>query len=297
MSLPHDGDAALARLQAGGVQYDEHRMLKPVLSDETVAKAAYSFGGCRARIDALRACSTQVLYMPGSYDLVHAGHAWHIEAAVERFGDAPVVALADDDELIAATKGPDRPVQTSERSPYALNWRLYELASIPRVRTSGFLPSPMATQEVAGTAVLESQCGPGRLEEILRDPPDHLAAMGYDEALNRVVHEYADLLTMMHRTPRGMVEAFKSGIHPWSIQAWQLYLHCYLGAGRYDAPMVRVMSHHDDAHAIQVAYLMHAAGIQTRYLHELELVSTSSLLEQHSKERLLEAKLRNYRSM
>lgn len=313
---------AAERLAEEGVLFDELLLLKPDLeyANAVRTKISTTLAEVRRGIDAARAAGRHVLYLPGSYDVVHLGHALHIEQAVRHYLALPehasltaekifVLTLADDDHLIASAKahkftgnGGDepfrRPVQSASEYCGArdvVNWRLFELASIPRVQMVGFIPSPVQAAALASTDMIATQRNPDELPALLAqfrsagDIPEH--DLG---SLEASVGQYRDTLRLLRDEPARITAAFNRRVHPWSIQAWQLFIHCYLGAGTYDAPIVRMMSHHDDLHGYQVGFLMQAAGIRTLYLHEESLVTTSGLLATHGAQTLLDAKRAHY---
>jgi hypothetical protein len=321
-SPEQDTERVIERLRQRGVLFDDLLLLKPDLEHATAIqeKISTSLQEVRKGIDRLRATGKRVLYMPGSYDMVHLGHAHHIQESIQRYlalpenrglaeDDVAVVALADDDDLIRSAKGSKhvdqggseifrRPVQSADEHDAESeigNWRLYELASIPMVDRVGFLPSPLRATELATPEILAVQRHPNfiaqgleRLQEWTIVPPQDATA------LSQAVGQYRDLLELMRADPSAVAAAFESGQHPWSIQAWQLFIHAYLGAGDFEAPMVRMMSDQDADYALQVSFLMHATGIATSSIPEESLVTTSELLKRYGPAQLLDRKRRNY---
>jgi len=311
-------------LRRHGVRFDDLFLLTPDLehAERVHNKISPSFAHTKRAIDRARHEGKHVLYVPGSYDLVHAGHAFHIQLAIEQYlaqshcagmdaSDLFVVALADDDALIAAAKASKyignggtekfrRPIQSADAQKIKRelgNWRLYELASLPTVNLVGMLPSPITVEDLAMEEILAAQCDREYLAEHFVKERDTGAILPVDqEILEQAIDQYDALVTMIDTQPAMVVSAFEQNTHPWSIQAWQLFNHRYLGSGTFDVPLVRIVSEEDVVYRAQVTFLMRVSDIEVFSISEPLLLSTSDLIAQHGSSALIAAKERHWAS-
>ncbi len=305
-------------LSKSGVLFDEHKLLKPDLAniEQVKAKIAPDLISCKKRIDMARQAGKHILYLPGSYDLVHLGHAHYIDEATKAYLSLPqntslseknitTLILADDDDLIFQNKkskwsgagGTElfrRPIQSKENNPslHLEHWRLIELASIPQVDIVAFIPSPTEGFYLATPEVLKAQKDS---QDLIKSLQDKSMVPADRETLTHSIADYETLKKLLLTDYSKIIEAFNSSTSPWSIQAWQLFIHSYLASGSFSTPIVRMISHNDSAYKDQVNFLMGEAGITSFYIDDETIVSTTDLLKEHGHEKLLELKLKNYK--
>lgn len=312
----------LDNLSEKGVLFDSFGLLKPNTVDAEIVqrKITPDLISLKKAIDALRTEGKHILYMPGSYDLVHAGHAFYIYQAIDMYLAMPgnahlsrkdliVLVLADDDELISNVKAKKwkglggsepfkRPIQSKESfgARSADNhWRLVELASIPQVDLVGFIPSPLQAEHLSSKDIISTQKTSERLRSHLDEFKNRTTISENDFAkLEKALVDYDAIIQFLENNHAAISEAFLTEGEAWSIQAWQLFLHMYLGYGEFKAPFVRIISHNDVAYKDQVAFLMEVSGLEGVYIQDESLISTTDLLAEHGHEVLIEAKLKNY---
>lgn len=293
-----------------GVRMDDLLLLRPDLEHRTTvqSKIVGTLAAVKTALDAARHAGRHILYLPGSYDLVHAGHASHIMQAIERYlslaeyrslarEDLYVVALADDDDLIAAVKAAkfigNGGTEPFRRPIRVASERLYELASIPMVDLAGCLPSPLRIGELPADSILRAQCRRSEIVSLVACAAREGGSASDDAViLTAALGKYDDTIRFTRTEPQVLVDAFRRRIPPWSIQSWQLFLHRYLGAGKFPAPIVRVISRKDAGYLAQVRFLMRAAEIDTLVIDEVPVTTTTELLQRHGLERLAAAKHR-----
>jgi hypothetical protein len=314
----------LNNLTQAGVLIDEYGLLKPNLEELEVIqnKIIPDLIVVKKLIDQLRSEGKHIVYLPGSYDLIHAGHAFYVYKSIEWYLSLPgnenlsrkdlaVLLLVDDDDLISQTKiskwvgkgGKElfqRPIQSTKafqnlREEY--NWRLLELASIPAVDIVGFIPSPLNGAYLGALEVVSAQKSFSDLELKLDEFNKQVAIPEKDtEALRAALREHESLVQMFVNDYSQIVSAFTESQSEWSIQSWQLFIHSYLALGNFPAPFVRIVSHNDSAYKYQVNFLMEVSGIQNIYINDEPMVSTTELLEKYGHEELLNAKKKNYKN-
>lgn len=313
----------LENLSKKGVLFDSFGLLKPNLIDSELIKQKISpdLIHLKSVIDELRKSGKHILYMPGSYDLVHASHAFYVDQAIDMYlalsensdltrKDLLVLVLADDDELISNVKASKweglggkepfkRPLQsknayTLESNDY--HWRLVELASIPHVDLVGFIPSPLHAKNLSSEHIISTQKSSEYLKNYLTEFKQRTSISDGDCAkLEKGIQNYEILMRSLVGNYSEVIEAFENKRENWSIQSWHLFLHMYLGYGKFKTPFVRIISNNDIAYKDQVAFLMEVSGVEAVYIQDESLISTTDLLAEHGHEVLIEAKLKNYR--
>lgn len=305
-----------------GVLIDDYGLIKPdIKNSETIQKKIYpELVSLKKEIDRLRLEGKHILYMPGSYDLIHAGHAYFIYRAMSWYlsipknssvkrSDLVVLILADDDSMIANIKASKwignggneefkRPIQSSSitcPTPNNENWRLFELASIPEVDLVAFIPSPKNGEYLSKKEILETQSTKENLDNFLREFLNSREISPRDtEKLKNTVEKFEDLVKTFSENYEGIVKDFEGPKKIWSVQGWQLFLHSFLGFGNFQTPFIRIVSTNDISYKDQVDFLMSASGLKIKYIEDETILSTTKLLETNSCEELIEAKKKNY---
>jgi hypothetical protein len=265
------------------------------------AKIARDLPEVAAKITVARADGRDVIYLPGSYDLVHLGHLSYVEQAAEHYlvearaqgravtrEDLYIVMLADDDHLLRHVKahkhvehGGDetftRPIEVMpdghDRSP-----RLDALATLP-VDCVGFIPSPAQSGLPTPLALDLEAC------RKIVEPKDH--------------DEYDEILAAYEQIESWLGHEHNLATNPARVAAWQLYINLQMvGAVKIDLSPVaasgdcvtRVVSLHDGRYLDIVVMISRWSGIATTIIEDVEVISTSALLKQFGPERLLERK-------
>lgn len=313
----------LDRLAGKGVLFDEYGMLKPDIKNLAAIqqKITPDLVTLKRMLDQLRGEGKHIVYLPGSYDLLHAGHAFFIEQSVDMYLNLPehaglkredvvVLVLADDDNLISRVKARKwigaggnepykRPIQSEETFRTVMgegHWRLFEIASIPQVDIVGFIPSPISAEHLGAEEVLAAQKNAAGISAALESFKSTRAISPEDiSVLEKSIRDYDSLIESFRNGHKEAAQSFSDQNSAWSIQAWQLFIHIYLGSGNFIAPFSRIISHNDSAYKDQVAFLMEISGLKGIYIQDESLISTTDLLAEHGHEKLIEAKSGNYR--
>ncbi len=312
-----------------GVVLDE-KLLVVADPNNLKAKIAKNFIETKKYIDEARRGGQHVLYIPGSYDLVHAGHASYSLQITDEYlrqhpeltrEDLYVVMLSDDDDLIStvkaykrkgySVKGDEefaRPIESSDAFTdiqIPEHSRLIGTASLP-VDLVGFIPSPKNMKDYAHELVKMQKLDTVKLNEHLdkfienrkpseTDVKELRAAIGSYEKLVHALGNggFNDVVEAFEALGKPFAEVDPTA--PWSIQSYQLFNHTYLAAGEdFNAPFVRVVSTHDDKYKDQVDFLMKMAGVHVEPITDIEVVSTTKLLKTFGPDELREAKRRHY---
>jgi hypothetical protein len=249
-----------------------------------------------------------VVYLPGSYDLVHIGHLSFIEQAkahalkgLKRHKpfatekDIYVLALSDSDALIQLTKykkhidhgGTEnfyRPIE-KDYDPRRRHPRLDAMASLP-VDLVGFLPGP-SPEENSG------------LPRIF--PLKEREGLEVVEELDVSERAKAKLRFAIDVSARRQQELTMTT--PFSIELWQLYLTLALTGKQHAAgdsllkpflpgTITRLISTHDSAYLDEVKCISAIAGIAVDIFTDMFAHSTTDLLREFGPEYLLESKKR-----
>jgi hypothetical protein len=314
-----------------GVSLDQYGMVVHNPELVTPERVGKNLVEAKKSIDEARKNGKHIVYIPGSYDLVHGGHASYAKQVVDGYLDAHkelkrediyVVALVDDDDMISTVKaykyqgfgGKEpfrRPIQSQkefEEVAREVNPRLADMASIPALDLVAFIPSPRNSEElIQAVKQIPLQDRKG-LENALRKFNEHTPLSEKDQKeLSEAIVGYEMLLDSINSDYDKVVDSFASladpdpakrpqGPSPWSVQAWQLLVHTYLGYTPNKVPgdFVRVVSDKDVLYKDQVTFLMGEAGIQVETIADVEVVSTTKLLTMHGPDILIKAKISHY---
>jgi len=259
-----------------------------------------------------RKLGLDVIYLPGSYDLVHVGHLSYVDQVVSHYleetarlgrnldrGNLFLVMLADDDQLIGRIKagkyignGGDelfrRPVEAGldehGRSP-----RLDSLASFP-VDCVGFIPSP-EVQNLPGSYGLDiSKC---------RDIAASISSSSELDHYNQILESYQRIEELFAHH-----ESLERAT--WSIAAWQLYITLQIAnpqpqdINTTPQPfsgecITRAISAHDKHYLDAVKMISRWSGVGVTVIDDVEAVSTTGLLQRFGPKTLLERKATSIR--
>ena len=318
--------ARLEKIQEAGIRLDEHQLVIPDWNRTVRSRLAPTLNDIRGRIIESLRQGQHVLYVPGSYDLVHAGHASYILEGIETYlkqegitrDQLYVVALADDDELIRAVKPPHfkamsrnqasvgdehpRPIEcdelfrfvTGSRSP-----RLIDLASLP-VDLVGHLPSPSHFEKTLHDPLFTSWLKRARcIAHMNGSRPESEDQKKLDMILQRIeTGRFAEILEDFSKTKYNLFAPHEQ--RRWDVGSWQFLLHLYIGDVHQSAdtrPYVRMISEHDVQYKDVVAESMRLCGINPHFVNDTPVVSTTALLAKHGWENLYRAKQAHFRDL
>lgn len=322
LDLPLEAFERIQELEAQGLQLDQYGLVVLRTGRAIEDKIAADLTEVRQRVGQALADGKHVLYTPGSYDLVHAGHAAYVMECVDLYleghpgltrDDLYVVALADDDMLVEGVKPVHllaaerwdkeheerhpRPIQRTDYFGHmtSIHPRLLDLASLP-VNLVGLIPNPITFgSTVLGTPLFREWLSRGR----------DVSAAGAEEDINvrKGIQKYKQLMQLLSSDDYGkVVESFNRArlnlgydkeTAVWDVRSWQLLMHRYLGdvqGGEFQERYVRLISDRDEKYKDEAAKIMNLCGINHMFLHDFHLVSTTALLEQFGWKVLLEAK-------
>jgi hypothetical protein len=319
-------DKAAQRIQEvieSGIEIDEYGMVVPQVGLSNIRdKITKGLVDTRTRLAQVLGEGKHVIYLPGSYDMIHSGHASYVLQGVEAYLDEHsrlsredifVMMLADDDELIEAIKpsylmdkpaGHPRPLENASIYEHLSNIhpRLMDLASLP-VDLVGFIPAPTRVGDLLGdwhfSRWMENSAG------FSGDVLHHLKNDSVSNEVRRTIAQYERLL---QKTKSGdfteVIKGFQTAKHSksynaetaaWNVASWQLLVHKFLGSvpgsqGFY----TRIISEHDIKYKEIVAKLMKVSGIDHLFVNDDLVMSTTSLANAFGWEELYDAKSKAY---
>jgi hypothetical protein len=297
-----------------GVDLSSEGLVLPDTNTATLDhKIAPDLSTVASRVTDARKRGLDIIYLPGSYDLVHVGHLSYVNQVVASYiegtakqgrnlgrPDLYLVMLADDDNLIERIKANKfvgnggtelfkRPVEAgldeNGRSP-----RLDALATFP-VDCVGFIPSPSA----------ESLPEPYDLNiPLCRKIASSVASGAELDSFMQILDTYEQIegLFANHESLEGA---------PWRIAAWQLYVSLQIAlpkAEEIKEPSVpfagksisRAVSIHDQSYIDAVKMINRWAGMDVMVVDDTEILSTSGLLQKLAPKTLLDHKASAIRS-
>lgn len=256
-----------------------------------------------------------ILYLPGSYDLVHAGHASFIHQALAYYmkesgckrEDLFVLVLADDDELVWITKSHKhvsqggnevfkRPLQSRENFPeLAVSTRLLDLAAISEVDLVGLIDCPLHADYLITSKILSaSWLKDGLVQPVMQLWLEGKASIRDIQELHIAAYNHHNFWRCLPHRFKKVKSDFKKGNWPmdrsknWSLQSWQFFIHCFLA--RDKGQIVRIISRNDKRYLYQVEFLMKEAGIEVIFIEDRSIVTTTELIERYGVKVLLRAK-------
>ena len=319
-------EQAFKRIQEvvnAGIVIDDYAMLVPNVKVASIQnKITNNLVDTRARLAEVLGEGKHVIYLPGSYDMIHAGHASYILQSVEAYlqqharlsrDDIFVMLLADDDELIEAIKpaylmdkhaGHPRPLENANIYEHltAVHPRLLDLASLP-IDLVGFIPAPTRAAYLLADWhfnrwLKQHASFSGSLLQNLENN-------FMNEAVSSTIKHYERLLEIIeNRTFTEVIKGFQTAKHSkeydpssasWNVASWQLMVHKFLGSipgnkGRY----TRIISEHDVKYKDMVANLMKIARIDHLFVNDDHVLSTTALANTFGWEELYDAKSKAY---
>ena len=323
-----DGTTAQRRLKEvldASIEIDAYGMVVPQIgSGLMVPKITKNLVDTRTRLAQVLGEGKHVIYLPGSYDMVHAGHASYILQGVDFYlkaharlsrEDIFVMILADDDELIEAIK-PAYLMDASADHPRPLenervfehlsssNPRLLDLASLP-VDLVGFIPAPTRIGNLLGDwhfmRWLENSADFADNNSMLH----HLGNDGVSSNVRTTIDQYQALLKKIKEGNfTEVIKGFQKAKHSklynadtaaWNVGSWQLMVHKFLGSvpgsqGHY----TRIISEHDVKYKDLVAKLMKVSRIDHLFVQDDMVLSTTALAKAYGWEKLYDAKSKAY---
>lgn len=256
-----------------------------------------------ARIENATSEGRYVIYLPGSYDLVHIGHLSYVEQCVDRAlrnlpyktfeRDLFLVALAESDSLIRQTKAGKhvagggeetffRPVEYGYKN--GRHPRLDSLASLP-VHCVSFLPSPNDTELLPTPRDLDKEKAIKLLGFLDIDPDSK-------KKIANLVKNYPLLAEKLKKK-----ETLELG--KWlDINLWQLYLHRTLSKQQgttvphaFDQKTItRIVSQNDSSYSGLAAGITNICNIGVSTIQHIQSMSTTKVLKQNTPKELLNEK-------
>ncbi len=324
--LPNE--TAKNRLQEvldSNIGIDNYGMVIPRVNESSIyQKITRGLVDTRTRLAQVLGEGKHVIYLPGSYDLVHAGHASYIMQGVEAYLNAHsrlsrkdifVMILADDDELIEAIKPSylmdkpaDHPRPLENGNIYehltSVNPRLIDLASLP-VDLVGFIPAPTRIGDLLDDwhfkRWLENCAGFNGEDSLLK----HLKNDLVSDNVRETIGQYEVLISRLEGDGfTEVIKAFQRAKHSslyqaetaaWNVASWQLMVHKFLGSvpgsqGYY----TRIISEHDVKYKDIVAKLMKVSRIDHLFVQDDMVLSTTALANTFGWEELYDAKSNAY---
>jgi hypothetical protein len=314
------------KIAEAGVCLDEHMLVIPQWDRAVRHRLAPSLIDIRSRITEALQQEKHVLYVPGSYDLVHAGHVSYILQGIEAYlakeglsrDQLYVVALADDDELIRAVKpahlqaiardsksqGNDhpRPIECEELFNFvtgSYSARLIDLASLP-IDLVGFLPAPTNFKEILHDPLFTAWLN--RARSIVHGngaAPESEEQKHLDALLDRIQSgRFSEVLQDFQKTKFNLLASDEQP--RWDVGSWQFLLHLFIGDVHRPSdnrPYVRMISEHDVKYKDVVAAKMRLCGIHPHFVNDTTVVSTTTLLEKYGWQTLYHAKQSHFTAL
>lgn len=262
-----------------GVNVDESGLVIPSRPLVTKSKIADSFEDARNRIDKARLEGKQILLLPGSYDLVHAGHLSYALQAIDLTNESLerqkkgrslfTAILVDDDRLIEEVKRDIYLKVTGETGPIekivdGVSPRLEALASFP-VDLVAFVPGPTSRAD---------WFEPVGLSDLKKDPK-----VNYPQGVERALNSYPSLV---ERINAGQELDFNPDF--WSVELWQLFLLSSLNRlslvnGFRGVSMIRAVSQEDGKYIKEASAVASISGLQTEVLNDIFCLSSKEIVE------------------
>lgn len=311
------------------LKFDEYGLLIPNKSAETTQKIATNLNDLKQQIENAVQRGQHVLFLSGSYDLVHQEHALFVAFAVDSYLNLHnisrdqlfVVATADGDDLLGVGKASkyignggkepfQRPVQRAEVFNSATHPRALDLATLP-VDAVLMTPSP---RELQGSVFAEEGFQnsaseilsdlESRISQILQrnlsDPEKYWQQIqdvrtleSSIRAMSRlIVQGQSDYIINEFLSSQDVERAKKSPV--WHLSAWNFILYSYLASEIEDLKnFSRVLNVADSDYLSVVSTMQNLTGMNVLLMPEKQKnISTTELLKIHGAEALVQAKQR-----
>lgn len=253
-------------------------------TEKLLSKIAGSLTEVQSRIREEKQKGKHIIYVPGSYDLTHKGHAFYVEQVLECYlaaanckrEDVFVVMLADSDKLISNVKASkyieNGGTELNRRPVEPAHERVVGMASL-NVDLVGILPSPEDNRELFPAPVN-------------LDIDQMLAELEGEDIPEKDKVDLINGLLAYKALYTNLIEGKDLGKVP--VQAWQLYTTTVInqatgdksGLNSFEAGRTtRLVSHDDTKYLHQVKFLMKYADVGVSVIKDINNGSTSTLLE------------------
>ncbi len=257
-----------------GIRFLEQGLILPSAPELLQEKIAENLYDLQQRIAVAQANDKRVIYLPGSYDLVHLGHLSYvlqvIDFCIEHFRqqgisvtreDLFLVAHVDSDQLIRHVKSYKHIDNGGEEDFHRPIERDWVNGRHPRL-------DAMATLPVDCVAFL-----PFMGEDLSFSLRDVLIAESDDELAQRA---------------RAFLEADESLLELWSPAVWSTCVASFINprAGTF----LRVLSTHDEKYLDEAMRAMKLATVEVALITDDVHFSTTNLLKEYSPAELLQLK-------
>ena len=314
--LSPEAQAEIMKVQQAGIKLDAYGQVLPEFTQANEKKIARDLLDVRYQVISALGRGQHVVYVPGSYDLVHAGHASYIMQAIDLYlkdrkeltrENLFVVALSDDDDLIQAVKPAHLTAQAKEH-PRPIECaalfehcsqnhpRLWDLATLP-VDLVGFLPAPSRLGTLLGHQDFS------RWFESVQDIKVGTETSLVGDTLERYTRliramrlgDFASIKSDFQKIRHGLETDPAAGL--WDVGSWQALMHQFIGdvcQARSSERYVRIISEYDVKYKDSVAQLMKACGIAHQFINDQMVVSTTALVKEFGWEVLVRSKLAHY---
>ena len=311
--LSDDARAEIIKVQRAGIKLDQYGQILPDFTRANESKIAENLLDVRHQVMGALGRGRHVIYVPGSYDLVHAGHASYIMQAIDLYlndnrqlkrENLFVVALSDDDDLIQAIKPPHLTGQTKEH-PRPIECdalfehcskkhpRLWDLASLP-VDLVGFIPAPSRFSSLLGNQEFAHWFQAA--QAIKMDGVEDQTLESYNRLISAMQSgDFVSIKADFQRVRFGLDFNGKKSL--WDVGSWQALMHKFIGdiyQERSSERYVRIISEHDLKYKDAVAQLMKTCGISHKFINDLMVISTTSQVQQFGWEALVVSKINHF---
>lgn len=310
------------------VQFDQYGLVIPQYphSDPKTAKIANNYNQIKKYIHRALSERKDVLYLIGSFDLIHKGHVAMIVNAIRNYlieqelqrEDVYVVVLADHKNLTfnfkkakwqeyGGTESVPRPIQSKHNfpTPIQVSPRLLDLAQLP-VDLVGFTPDP----ETAINSLFKQKQFKKTLKELLPllDSKSSLLAkypqpegVHNSEAHFKNITNYTKFMIsdILAENGQKILSGFlnydtKEENLYWDLSSWQFILHAFLNI-KPSHKVVKFLNERDSDYLDRVAAYTLAAGMGVKTISGTDgFQSTTKLIEEFGAEKLLSLKMKYY---
>ncbi|KKQ41972.1 MAG: hypothetical protein US60_C0026G0011 [Microgenomates group bacterium GW2011_GWC1_37_8] len=325
------GDAVQKSL-ISGIRVNEFGMLVVDRSEREVGhKISLNYLEAKIRIRHALAVGKTVLLLPGTYDLLHAGHLVWFDQSLHRFTkklgisrEEVYVVVPFDNDKLTRIKKMHRHVSQGGKELYLRpivneKNRSVALANLPYVDLVMSIPSPLDAEDLLSGTI---QFDIGNAQVMLKEAREQGKITEKESIhLNRTLKRFKKMILPSHL--QGIREAFTSsgflssepeaiykkiGIDNtlWSNAAWQLICFLYKMDQEFfekynckKQKVYRMISEHD-GYSSQVKFIMHLAGIESLVIKEDYITSTTDIIRHNNTrnkmdEIIVSSDPRNYR--
>ena len=315
-------------LSDSGIYFDKEGLI--VVDHENLphrhTTIANNYNQVKKHIEKALKQNKHVLYLKGSFDLIHMGHAAMIINSLRNYmisndltrKDLFVVVLADHRNLVfnfkkskwrkhGGSEDLPRPIQARhnfDHKSLSVSPRLLDLAQLP-VDLVGFTPDPESALE----SLLKQKRFKQTLQKkltwlnnkrgrILTDISTDLDIESLQPHLDRIIeHTIAMIEDILNNNGQQVIASFYDFDRPsvyWDLSSWQFILHLFLDI-KTNQNVTTFLNTRDNDYLEQVASYVLAAQMQVATISGTDgFESTSKLIQNKGAENLLSRKIRHF---